>query len=236
MTVDSSPLELSQLTLERLRTGEDDAIDTEAFERFNRDDLAEIRTDPATARAFWINLYNACTQHLLHLYPTRYESTVGRLRFFRTPCVTIAGAELTLDDIQHGILRDGKSKYGLGYLPRLVRTGLGRSYRLSVDPRIHFALNCGSNSCPPIRFYSGDQIDEELDMAAEAYLQSSVTYDAHENVATVPRVMLWYRGDFGGPTGMREVLERANAIPAGVDPDFNYHKWDWTKAPSRFVE
>ena len=41
-----------------------------------------------------------------------------------------------------------------------------------VDPRIHFALNCGAKSCPPIKTFSGDQVQAQLNLAANAYLEN----------------------------------------------------------------
>jgi hypothetical protein len=37
------------------------------------------------------------------------------------------------------------------------------------DPRIHFALNCGAKSCPPIKFYNGKKLENELDKAAKGF-------------------------------------------------------------------
>merc|ERR1712020_23232 len=42
----------------------------------------------------------------------------------------------------------------------------------TVDPRIHFALNCGAKSCPPIKTFTGDEVEEQLEVATQAYLES----------------------------------------------------------------
>ena len=41
---------------------------------------------------------------------------------------------------------------------------------VELDPRIHFALNCGATSCPPIRVYSSSNLDSQLDRAAASFL------------------------------------------------------------------
>ena len=41
---------------------------------------------------------------------------------------------------------------------------------LDLDPRIHFALNCGAKSCPPIRVYSPPNLDSQLNRAAASFL------------------------------------------------------------------
>ncbi|SIS13800.1 DUF547 domain-containing protein [Natronorubrum thiooxidans] len=195
------------------------------------DDLTTVRTDRQAGLAFWLNVYNAATQLLLERRPERFES---RLRFFRAHAVTVGGTHLSLDDIEHGVLRGGKSKYGLGYLPRLESTGLGRSYRLEVDPRIHFALNCGAASCPAILTYDPDTIDETLDYATQSYLDETVTYDADRNRVRVPRLCLWFISDFGGRSGVRQLLREFEQIPPESSPSLRFHGYDWTKAGRKF--
>jgi hypothetical protein len=200
-------------------------------------DLRRVRTDRETALAFWLNCYNAGTQLLLDAHPERYESPLRVVRFFRTSALTVRGTRLSLDRIENGLLRGGRSKYGLGYLPKLLVTSFERRYRLSTcDPRIHFALNCGAASCPAIRAYEPDTADEQLDLATAAYLDATVTYDADRGVAHVPRVFLWFRGDFGGGAGIRRLLRDHGVVPTDATPSLRYRGWDWSKAAGKFVE
>lgn len=183
--------------------------------------------------AFWLNVYNAATQLLLERRPELFES---RLRFFRAPAVTVAGVDLSLDDVEHGIMRGGRSKYGLGYLPRLARTGLDGSYRLEPDPRIHFALNCGAASCPAVLAYDPETVDETLDDATAAHLDRTVEYDADHNRVRVPRVCLWFVGDFGGPSGIRALLYEFEQVPPDSSPSLRFEEYDWTRTPRKFAD
>ena len=197
--------------------------------------LQPIRADRERALAFWINLYNAGTQRLLTTRPELYESSLQFLRFFRAPCLTVAGTELGLDDIEQGILR-GRSKYGLGYLPRLLAGSFETRYRVDgLDPRIHFALNCGAGSCPPIRAYDHGAIDDQLDQATRSYLEATVEYDPAAGTVAVPRLFLWYRGDFGGKAGTVAFLREYDVIPAHATPSVRYQSWDWSRAGDNFV-
>ncbi|MES3517681.1 MAG: DUF547 domain-containing protein, partial [Natronomonas sp.] len=223
------PTEAATGLLEALRTDGDPERYLAALADYGHDDLRRIRDDRSAGLAFWINLYNAGTQRLLAERPELYDSALRFLRFFRATAVTVAGTELSLDDIEMGILRGRRSKYGLGYLPRFPRQ-FERRYALAVDPRIHFACNCGAASCPAIRFYTAENVEEQLDLAAETYLDSTVEYDPDTNVARIPRVFLWYRGDFDGRTGIRQLLRAYDAIPAEATPRFRYRSWDWSKA------
>lgn len=194
-------------------------------------DLDRVRTDRRTGLAFWLNCYNAATQLLLDRRPALFES---RIRFFRADALTVAGVDLSLDDIEHGIVRGGRSKYGLGYLPRLERTGLDRAYRLEPDPRIHFALNCGAASCPSVLSYDPEMIDETLDDATRSYLERTVTYDAERDRVTLPRVCLWFVGDFGGRSGLRELVREFEQVPPVSSPSLRFAGYDWSKVPRQF--
>ena len=200
------------------------------------EDLRRVREDRRDGLAFWLNCYNAGTQVLLEERPGLYESPLRFVRFFTAPAVTVGGTPLPLDRIENGVLRDGRSKYGLGYLPKVYVTGFERRYRLEgCDPRIHFALNCGAESCPPIRAYEPDAIDEQLDLATRSYLDATVEYDPAAGTVHVPRVFLWFRGDFGGGSGIREFLRTYDAIPENAAPTVRHRSWDWTKAAGKFV-
>lgn len=233
---DTSQTALAQNLLVACKRGEPTDRYRDALAAIDDGDLRQVRTDRRTALAFWINCYNAGTQLLLEERPELYESPLRFVRFFWAPAITVAGTQLGLDRIENGLLRGGRSKYGLGYLPKMVVTTFEHRHRLSdCDPRIHFALNCGAESCPPIRAYEPEQIDQQLELATRSYLESTVAYDADENVARVPRVFLWFHGDFGGTSGTRTVLRQYDVIPAGTTPTIRYQSWDWTKSHRKFV-
>jgi hypothetical protein len=230
------PLALAADLLVAYRTGSDPDPYRRALGSLGDDALAPLRDDHDAALAFWCNLYNAGTQRLLDRRAALYESRLRSLRFFGVPALTIAGHRLSLDDIEHGILR-ARSKYGLGYLPRLLLDTFEMRHRLAeLDPRIHFALNCGAASCPPIRAYTADDIDAQLDLATRGYLDATAEYDPDAGVVRAPRVMAWYRGDFGGKAGIREYLRRYDAIPADSDPTVDFLPWDWTKTVGKFTD
>ncbi|MFB6281050.1 MAG: DUF547 domain-containing protein [Haloferacaceae archaeon] len=232
---DQPPARRARLLLEAIRDGEPPGPHLAALAAADHDALAPVRSDRATALAFWLNLYNAGTQLLLARREDPFGGPLGFLRFFRTSCVTVAGTDLGLDDIEQGVLRGSRSKYGLGYLPRLRPSAFERRYRLSdPDPRIHFALNCGAASCPAIRAYDPERVDDQLDAATRAYLDGTVEYDPASGVARVPRVFLWYRGDFGGGRGIRAFLRDHGAVPADAEPRLRYRSWDWTPTPGKF--
>lgn len=229
----ASPNDIAADLLVALRTGESGDASVAALDSLSEGDLAPVREDHETGLAFWLNCYNAATLRLLAERPGLYDS---RWRFFRAPALSVAGHALSLDDIEHGLLRGSRSKYGLGYLPRLLPDSFEHRYRLShVDPRIHFALNCGAESCPPILAYDHEAVDEQLDTATAGYLDAEAEYDADRDMVRVPRLMLWYHGDFGGRAGVLDLLRRHEAIPADATPRLRYRSYDWSVALGRFA-
>lgn len=206
---------------------------------------AALDTDGARV-AFWTNIYNAATQRALAEDPGQYES---RRTFFSTPLVTVAGRALSLDEIEHDILRRSHSMFTLGFVrtPGPLRDGFVDTHAPAErDPRIHFALNCAADSCPPIAAYTREEIDVQLDLATRGYLDRQVDYDPDARGrfgglrdagrALVPRVMLWFRGDFGGRHGVVEMLRRHDQIPPAVDPRLSYREWDWSFDPADYAD
>lgn len=176
-------------------------------------------------KAFWINIYNAYTQIILGKNPDQYKN---RNSFFTNKQIVVAGRRMSLDDIEHGILRRSKIKWGLGYINKLFPGAFERKHRVnSVDYRIHFALNCGAKSCPPIAFYRPEQLDEQLDIATIVYLQGECEYDEAASKVWVPPVLRWFRADFGGMQEIIVLLTKLSVIPEGKHPDVRFKKYDW---------
>lgn len=229
----SGPVAAARDLLERVRRQEPATDPLRSLAEASHSSLETVREDRRHGLAFWLNVYNAAAQLLLEARPELFDS---RWRFFRTPAVTVAGTELSLDDIEHGLLRGRRSKYGLGYLPRLSAAGLPETYRLEPDPRIHFALNCGAANCPAVLAYGAETIDETLDRATKDQLDRTVVYDAERDRVRLPRVCLWFVGDFGGRSGLRSFLRAFEQIPPGASPALRFQSYDWTRAPRKFAE
>lgn len=176
-------------------------------------------------KAFWINIYNAYTQIILTKNPDQYRK---RNSFFNSRQIVIAGRHMSLDDIEHGILRRSTLKWSLGYINKLFPSAFEKRNRVqSVDYRIHFSLNCGAKSCPAIAFYKPEQLDKQLDLATKVYLKGECEYDKAANKVWVPALMGWFRGDFGGIKNIRLLLKELSVIPAEKNPSIGFKKYDW---------
>lgn len=227
------PLTLAEDFLLGTRRGEDTDETREQLAALGERELLDALDTDDAKLAFWMNVYNAATQDVLARDPDRYD----RWRFFSTPLVTVAGQQLSLDDIEHDILRRSYSKYTLGYLRSPFRSGFTERHAVAErDPRIHFALNCGAESCPPVAAYTAAEIDAQLDLATRGYLDSHVEYDPYAGRVAVPRVMLWYRGDFGRRRDTVEFLLAYDQLPPGASPRLSYRDWDWSLNRGAFAD
>ena len=227
------PLALAEAYLRAVRHDDPTHEVTAALRDLSRERLRATLDADAERLAFWLNVYNATAQSILAADPAVFEA---RSSFFRAPLVTVAGQDRSLDSVEHGLLRRSHPKWGFGYVRNPFPDSFERAFRVDErDPRIHFALNCGAASCPPIAAYEADRIDAQLDLATGGYLDAEASYDAESGVVTVPRLMLWFRGDFGGRRGILQFLREYDVIPETAMPDIDYADYDWSLDVGRFA-
>ncbi|MEO1451351.1 MAG: DUF547 domain-containing protein [Bacteroidota bacterium] len=198
------------------------------------DELAAYLDTDAKRIAFWTNVYNSYIILVLREDPDLYEN---RNNFFRKPRAKIAGLDLSFDQIEHGILRGGQFKYGLGFIPNPFADKYVTALQVQeVDPRLHFALNCGAESCPPIEVFRTETLDEQLNRRTRAYLSGHVTYNPVHNKVIMTPLVSWFRGDFGGLSGVKQLLKQLELIPAESNPSIEFEDYDWTLDLQNFVE
>jgi hypothetical protein len=148
--------------------------------------------------AFWINLYNTAVIHGV-IEMGLHQSVKEFPRFFDRITYEIGGYLFSLNGIEHGILRGNRRP---PY--RLLKPFRKKDPRMAftlvpMDPRIHFALVCGARSCPPISFYEAEQIDFQLHLAAESFINSpQVKIIPSERMVLLSMIFKWYKTDFGG--------------------------------------
>lgn len=191
------------------------------------------------ALAFWINVYNTLVIHgALKSGVVRYMTEVPG--FFRRYRYHIGDAVYSLDDIEQGILRQNRGHPMRVFLPQFAPWDRRREFVIRpMDLRIHFALNCGAASCPPIRHYSAQSIDEELELAARSFVAGGgVAIDPADGVVRLSRILLWHSRDFG-LTKRRQLEhvmryvdtdERGKIEAASARRGIGYAAYDWTFA------
>jgi Protein of unknown function, DUF547 len=163
--------------------------------------------------AYWINAYNAFTIQLVcRHYPVEsikdiqrgipFVNTVWDIKF-----IELEGFRYDLNNIEHNILRP-----------------------VFKDARIHFAVNCASYSCPPLRAeaYMADRLDAQLDDAARKFLADPLRNRITAERAEVSEIFKWFRGDFDRDAGsLRAYLNRYAPVQLTDNTDIDHINYDW---------
>lgn len=199
--------------------------------QLQRVDVARLGPRPARL-AFWINVYNALAVHGVIALGVR-QTVWEVFNFFGRVSYRIGGVTLSLDAIEHGVLRGNRRRV----LPPWRPLG-GGDPRLAltvepVDPRIHFALTCGARSCPPTGVYRAAATDAQLDLATRNFVNQEVVVDGQGRVAC-SKIFKWYRGDFGSEADLVRFLLRhlddgpvKAALAAGARPCRAFTRYSW---------
>ncbi len=152
----------------------------------------EVPSQEAEARAFWLNLYNALTLHAMQ-HAKIQKTVLESFGFYARYAYVVGGHLYSLNDIEHGVLRSNRAVIGL---PPIAPSDPRAKSILPFEVRIHFALNCGADSCPPIRAYLGSELEVQLELATSSYLQECI-FEA--GVVWLPRLLTYYPEDFPKP-------------------------------------
>lgn len=208
-----------------LKSDKDFPTYLEALSKANPDQFASREEKIA----FWINAYNAFTLKLIiDHYPVKSItniSALGKLTAFvgnspwKREFFSINGKKRTLDEIEHEILR-GKFK----------------------EYRVHFAANCASISCPPLRAeaYSSDNLNVQLDEQAKRFFNdpSRNRFDFSKKRLYLSKILDWYKDDFVKSSGSLakyiaqyvEAEQRATLLKEDFEVDYLDYDWNLNDA------
>jgi hypothetical protein len=164
--------------------------------------------------AYWINAYNAFTVKLIvdnypvksiqDLHPTfniPLVNTVWHKKFFK-----IGGEDASLDQIEHKILR-----------------------KEFDEPRIHFAINCASVSCPPLRneAYEAAKLDKQLDEQARIFINNITYNNIRADRAEISSIFSWFKGDFTSSGSLIDYLNRYSKTKINPNAKVSHMKYNW---------
>jgi hypothetical protein len=182
--------------------------DSPEFKRYRilTNGLREFRPSCLKGRkeklAFWTNLYNTIVVDGIVTLGIR-QSVKEVPGFFRRVKYSIGSHLFSADDIEHGILRGNMRPWFSPFRPFGPWDRRRNMILTPVDPRIHFALVCGSRSCAPIEYYDYENIYDQLEAAATSFVNSSeVLVLPERGKMLISKIFRWYENDFGGKTGL----------------------------------
>jgi hypothetical protein len=198
----------------------------------DRDDLDSFLASLDSARpaawsraeqiAFWCNAYNAVVAHyVLERYP-HIESVKAVDGFFDELRFRVAGASMTLDEIESEARKLG-------------------------DARVHFAVVCASTSCPDLRGepFQGERLEQQLEEQTRNFLSDpskGLRWNADEGALYLSSIFKWYAGDFTGGSTVVAFFARGGIVewvlshlPADQaraietkSPTVRYMHYDWS--------
>jgi hypothetical protein len=164
--------------------------------------------------AYWINAYNAFTIELiLQYYPVESIKDIGskiQIPFVNTPWdikfIKIGGNEMDLNNIEHSILRKEFN-----------------------EPRIHFAVNCASYSCPVLRAeaYTGAKIDQQLKEQAISFVNDERRNKITSTSAQLSKLFDWYSGDFTKDKNLKDFINQFAKVKIADKTKVSYIDYDW---------
>ena len=161
--------------------------------------------------AFYINAYNALTiRSVLELWPV--TSVLSERGFFDRRTHTVAGAEMTLNDLENDIIR---AQFN--------------------DPRIHFVVNCASTGCPWLQPYAftATNIQQALDQHTREYLARTLVQQSDRSRMEVSSIFDWFADDFEVVGGVRAFIAthldgEAQAYVSDTGNRIRFFEYDWS--------
>jgi len=172
--------------------------------------------DDDTAAAFLINVYNAAMiQAVLREYPLSSVREIGSSPFavFKKEFIGLDGETVSLDEVEKGILLEEYS-----------------------DPRLHFAVNCASVSCPPLRAepFRGADLDRQLGQQARLFANGphAARVSADGDTTAYSKLFEWYADDFPGDDPAVYLNRfRDEPLPVGNGIEWIDYDWSLNEAP-----
>ncbi|WP_445381172.1 DUF547 domain-containing protein [Robiginitalea sp. IMCC43444] len=174
--------------------------------------LKDLADHPPTSKwkreeilAYYINLYNAGTvQLILDNYP------LASIRDIKRPW-------------DQKILRMGSREISLGMLEHEL-------LRKMDEPRIHFAINCASYSCPKLvrEAFTARGLDKQLEQATLGFIKDPARNKISAAGLELSKIFKWYKGDFTvADQGLVEFLNRYLDTPLNTEIKINYLPYNW---------
>ena len=225
--------------------------DDDLYWRFE-ENVCEIQSislkdmDDATKKAFVINIYNVMIKYAFVKVGIP-ETNANRASFFDDVSINVGGCIFSFNHLEHGILRaNTRHPYQLSK-PFGVTDSRKRLALKNLDCRIHFALNCGAKSCPPIKKFSAEAIDEELRLAAMAFCEAddNVAINEEKSQLTLSKILYWYSADFGKKDKLPEIVcqylrgqekkQKLEGLLKRGNISLKFFDYDWSSNDINFI-
>ncbi len=168
----------------------------------------------AAEMAYWINVYNAFTIDLiLEHYPLASIKDIGssiQIPFVNTPWdikfIEIGGETYDLNNVEHSILR-----------------------KKWKEPRVHFAINCASYSCPVLRAeaYTAAKLEDQLEDQARKFVNDDFRNEITKKEARLSKIFNWFGSDFKSVMPLKDFINQYADVKITDETSITYKEYDW---------
>jgi hypothetical protein len=158
--------------------------------------------------AYWINLYNASTVDLiLQHYPVKSIQEIKNGKPWDERFIGVGDKKLSLSYIENEVLRKKFS-----------------------DPRIHFAINCASKSCPALMnaAFTSDLLEAQLNKATKSFVNDTSRNRISLGKIVISEIFRWYSEDFTKSGNLISFLNKFSAVKISPEAEASYMKYDWS--------
>ncbi|AWG23319.1 hypothetical protein FFWV33_18180 [Flavobacterium faecale] len=155
--------------------------------------------------SYWINVYNAYTVKLIvDNYPVKSIKEISNpwgKKFFK-----LGGKSYSLEQVEHEILR----KMG--------------------EPRIHFAINCASYSCPNLlnEAYTEAKLSKQLAAVAKDFINDRTKNTITASSVNISEIFNWFGGDFKTKGSIVDFLNQYSTVKINSNAKITFKDYNWT--------
>ncbi len=159
--------------------------------------------------AYWINAYNVFTLKIVvDNYPIKSIKDIGgSSSTWDKKFIDLDGKKMSLNDIENGIIRKQFS-----------------------EPRIHFAVNCASISCPKLynRAFTASELESQLTKLAKEFLADNSKNTLDPNTPQISKLFDWYQDDFKAGGGVASFLSKYSSVEVSSTSKISYSDYNWS--------
>ncbi len=158
--------------------------------------------------AYWINAYNLYTIELVvDNYPIKSIKDLSGGKPWDKKFIKLDGRTLSLNDIENGIIRKDFD-----------------------EPRIHFAVNCASISCPKLlnKAYTESNLNSLLDSQTKRFINDNSMNSIGKSNIEISNIFDWYKSDFGNVISFLNKYSNTT-IDSGAKVSYKEYNWNLNK-------
>ncbi|MEO8795999.1 MAG: DUF547 domain-containing protein [Daejeonella sp.] len=169
--------------------------------------------------AYWINAYNAFTVDLIvSNYPVKSIKDIRNAKSLVAKAT--GGSQVWLENLRYDFNGEELSLYNIENRKLLKEL---------FDPRIHFAINCASYSCPRLwnQAYTAGNVQDAMNKMAVDFINDKRKNKISKQKAELSEIFKWYKGDFTRSGTLIDFINKYSKVKLSSNADIDYIPYNW---------